>query len=68
MKKWFQARKNCNILGGDMACQVTLGHDKAKLSGYRILGLIGKLEFKITDNLGELVAEVSPNFGSLNQK
>ncbi|PSS04160.1 Protein LURP-one-related like [Actinidia chinensis var. chinensis] len=60
MKKWFQARKNCNILGGDMACQVILGRDKAKSIGYRILGLTGKLEFKITDNRGELVAEVKP--------
>ncbi|XP_057510327.1 protein LURP-one-related 4-like [Actinidia eriantha] len=60
MNQWFQARKNCNILGGDMACHVTLGCEKAKSSGYKILGLTEKLGFKIMDHRGELVAEVRP--------
>ncbi|PSS04161.1 Protein LURP-one-related like [Actinidia chinensis var. chinensis] len=60
MKQWFQARRNCNILGRGTDCQVTLGRDKTKLHGYRMLGLAKKLGFKITDWCDELVAEVRP--------
>ena len=66
IKQWFQARRNCNILRRDTACHVTLGRDKTKLSGYKMLGLTKKIGFKITDCCDELVAEVSLNFESLN--
>ncbi|KAF5937125.1 hypothetical protein HYC85_024631 [Camellia sinensis] len=57
-KPWYQARTNSNFLGREMACHVTLGRDKAKVISYRIIGLAGKLAFKITDSHGGLVAEV----------
>ena len=69
MKKWFQVRRNCNILGRNTACHVTLERGKTKSRGYKILRLTGKLGFKITDDTrGELIAEVSLNLGSLNTK
>ncbi|THF97486.1 hypothetical protein TEA_029172 [Camellia sinensis var. sinensis] len=58
-KPWYQARTNSNFLGREMACHVTLGRDKAKVISYRIIGLAGKLAFKITDSHGGLVAEVT---------
>ncbi|XP_052210239.1 protein LURP-one-related 3-like [Diospyros lotus] len=54
----FDVRRYCNILKRDVVCHVSLGTGKARACGYTIQGLAGKLEFKLTDSHGGLVAEV----------
>ncbi|XAR70313.1 hypothetical protein NMG60_11027123 [Bertholletia excelsa] len=57
-RPWFQVRKKYSILRRDITLVVNLCHDKGTGSGFRMVGLGGKLSFDITDSHGRVIAEV----------
>ncbi|XP_060211063.1 protein LURP-one-related 4-like [Lycium barbarum] len=57
-RPWFQVRKNCTFSRGNVICNVNLGHEKSIESCYKIQKLDRKSSFKVTNNTGEIVAEL----------
>ncbi|XP_030945836.1 protein LURP-one-related 4-like, partial [Quercus lobata] len=53
----FQVRKIYRVPKGDVSYQVTMLSEKAQASCYMLEISTGELAFKITDSMGELVAE-----------
>jgi uncharacterized protein YcgI (DUF1989 family) len=53
-KPWFQVKKYCRMLRGDVACGITVGYDK-----YWMVRVAAKAAFRIVDVDGDVVAEVS---------
>ncbi|GMY30284.1 protein LURP-one-related 4-like [Fagus crenata] len=58
-KPWFQVKKYCRMLMGDVSCRITVGYDK-----YWILGFASKAAFRIVDVNGDVVAEAKRKYSS----
>ncbi|PHT32282.1 hypothetical protein CQW23_28619 [Capsicum baccatum] len=57
-KPWFQVRRNWKFSRGNVSCNVNLGCEKSFESCYKIQQIDKKSAFRVSNNVGQLVAEV----------
>ncbi|CAN4095247.1 unnamed protein product [Withania somnifera] len=57
-KPWFQVRRNWKFSRRDVICDVNLGCEKSLGSCYKIQHTDKKSSFRVSDSVGQLVAEV----------